>query len=148
MRPSSAVNVKRIGEGSYISNPNSSTLLERKPSANSVIGSNLGSNRNSSELNKAKPLIGKYTGNVLSNSSNLSSNNASSGRFRPLQNSLNSAEMSELTKSLVSNKDGYNTTRPITSSDRKLIKTANSPNAISNNYLGGSSGTSRQTVLI
>jgi hypothetical protein len=78
---------------------NSSNMLERKPSANSVIG---GPVRNSAELSKKQPTNSK---NVF------------------VSNSIN--------------KEGFNTTRPISSSDRKFVKASASPNTnpLSNNYV-------------
>ena len=105
MRPSSAFNVKRQNESNYC-NVNSSSMLERKPSANSVLGAN--SNRNTIEISKKQIL--KSPNNILSN--NLSSGGGSK-TFRFLQSSLNSVEVVDVAKT--TGKDGYNTTRPISS---------------------------------
>ena len=82
VRPSSAFTVKRQNESNY-SNVNSSSILERKPSANSIIGVN--NNRNSIEVNKKQMQINKSPNmnNILSNSSN--SGNSNNKPFRFLQ---------------------------------------------------------------
>lgn len=141
-RPSSAVNIKRQNEGNY-HHVNSSGLLERKSSSNSVLALNQSSVRNVGEsTKKTNVLFNKSGNNQLANSTNFSGIGGKA--YRPLQNSLNASEMAEMTKNLISNKDGYNTTRLISTAEKKTLKHGGQ---MSNNYLTNN-GQSRQNVFV
>jgi hypothetical protein len=120
---------------------NSSGILERKSSSNSILALNQSSVRNLGDSNKKQNvLMNKAGNNQLANSTNFSGMGGKA--YRPLQNSLNASEMAEMTKNLINNKEGYNTTRPISTAEKKTIK---SVNQMSNNYLTNNSQ-SRQNV--